>query len=389
MLNYRLISILLIIFIDIVGFGFVLPLLPFYAINFKANATVIGLLFASYSLAQTVAVPIFGKLSDIYGRKFALILSTIGDCIGFLLFGLAINIYMLFAGRIISGLTGSNLAVAQAYISDITDEEYRTKAFGMIGAAFGFGFIVGPALGGALSTFGISTPAFAAAILSFLNLISIYLFLPETLNKQCKTESEREKEAFFGIKIIMNDRKLKALFLIDIVFGFAFIIFQATFSLFSQYRFGLGPQAIGYIFAYIGALVIFVQGYLVGKLNSIFHERILIFAATIIMALSLLGWAFSFNIVTLLLILIPLSISGGIYDVITSSMISKSVDRKNAGVVLGLSSSFETLSRVIAPILGGFLFQFWGTSAPGIFGTILTVSIIIFITKARWVTECK
>jgi len=387
--NKRIIPILIVIFVDIVGFGFILPLLPFYAEIFGASATTIGFLFASYALAQFLAVPIFGKISDTYGRKLALMISTVGDFIGFLMFGLANSIFMLFAGRIISGMTGSNYAVAQAYISDVTKEEERSKSFGLLGATFGLGFIVGPFLGGVLSIWGIATPALVAAGVSFLNLIAIYLFLPESLNKRTKTLTEKSISIIPDIRPILQSRKLTALFSIDAVFGFAFIIFQATFSLYSQYRFGLSAQAIGYMFAYIGVLIVFVQGYLVGKLLNIFPERSLVLASTVLMSFSLMGWALTQNIFMLLLILIPLSLSGGIYEIVISSIISKSIDKDKVGEMLGISSSLDTFSRIIAPILGGFLFQFFGTSAPGIFATLLTLGILIFIIKVRWVTECK
>ncbi|EKE03917.1 MAG: major facilitator transporter [uncultured bacterium] len=389
MFNKRIIPILIVIFVDIVGFGFILPLLPFYAEIFGASATTIGFLFASYALAQFLAVPIFGKISDTYGRKLALMISTVGDFIGFLMFGLANSIFMLFAGRIISGMTGSNYAVAQAYISDVTKEEERSKSFGLLGATFGLGFIVGPFLGGVLSIWGIATPALVAAGVSFLNLIAIYLFLPESLNKRTKTLTEKSISIIPDIRPILQSRKLTALFSIDAVFGFAFIIFQATFSLYSQYRFGLSAQAIGYMFAYIGVLIVFVQGYLVGKLLNIFPERSLVLASTVLMSFSLMGWALTQNIFMLLLILIPLSLSGGIYEIVISSIISKSIDKDKVGEMLGISSSLDTFSRIIAPILGGFLFQFFGTSAPGIFATLLTLGILIFIIKVRWVTECK
>ncbi|OGI01547.1 MAG: hypothetical protein A2104_07265 [Candidatus Melainabacteria bacterium GWF2_32_7] len=388
MFNKRIIPILIVIFVDIVGFGFILPLLPFYAKIFGANATTIGFLFASYSFAQFLAVPIFGKISDIYGRKFALIISTIGDFIGFLMFGLASSIFMLFVGRMISGLTGSNYAVAQAYISDVTSEEERSKSFGLLGATFGLGFVIGPFLGGVLSIWGISTPALVAAGISFFNLIAIYLFLPESLKKETNTIESRIS-LIPDMRPILQSRKLIALFSIDAIFGFAFIIFQATFSLYSQYRFGLSAQMIGYMFAYIGILIVLVQGYLVGQLLEVFQERPLIFASTVLMTLSLLGWAFTQNIIMLLLILIPLSLAGGIYEIIISSLLSKSVEKNKVGEILGISSSIDTLARIIAPVLGGFLFQFFGTSAPGIFAAILTLGILTFIIKVRWVTECK
>lgn len=383
MSDKRLTLIFLIIFIDIVGFGFIMPLLPYYAKAFGANATVIGLLLASYSFVQFFAVPVLGRLSDRYGRKPVLLISTIGDCIGFLLLGLAGSIYILFLGRIISGLTGSNISVAQAYISDVTEESARAKGFGLIGAAFGLGFIVGPALGGILSIFGFAVPALTAALVSFLNLIAIYLYLPESLSKKSRACFEKKTGVIQTIRKIRQSTKLSALFAVDISFGYAFIIFQSTFALYAQYRFNLSSQYIGYIFAYIGFLIVLMQGYIVGKLASRFSDIKLIFSAVIIMTFSLLGWAYANSLIVLLLILIPLSLSGGIYDIIITSMLSKSVNKRNVGEILGFSASMEILTRAIAPTFGGIILQYLGTSAPGIFGTVITIGLAFFIVKYR------
>ena len=177
----RLFTIFIIVFVDLLGFSLILPLLPYYAETFGANATVTGFLVASYALAQLLGAPLLGRLSDRIGRRPVLLVSIFGTFLGFMLLGAARSLWMLFAARIIDGLTGGNISVAQAYITDVTDDKNRAKALGMIGAAFGLGFIIGPAVGGLLSTFGYAIPAFAAAALSFANLASVYLFLPESL----------------------------------------------------------------------------------------------------------------------------------------------------------------------------------------------------------------
>src|SRR5437763_1346785 len=171
------------VFIDLVGFGIVIPVLPFYAESTSFNATprTIGLLFASYSIMQQIFSPILGRLSDKYGRRPMLLLSIIGTGIGFLVLGFATTIFMLFAGRILDGITGGNISTAQAYIADITTKENRAKGMGMIGAAFGLGFIFGPAIGGILSRWGIHVPFFFAASLCFANALLLYFRLPETI----------------------------------------------------------------------------------------------------------------------------------------------------------------------------------------------------------------
>src|SRR5512137_2435036 len=186
--NKRLFSIILVVFIDLLGFSLILPLLPYYAKTFNASQTVTGILIASYAAMQLIGAPILGRLSDRFGRRPILLLSVFGTFAGFLLLGFANALWMLFASRILDGLTGGNLSVAQAYISDVTDEKNRSKGLGLIGAAFGLGFIIGPAVGGLLSTWGYAVPALAAAGLSGLNLIAVFTWLPESLNEARRAE---------------------------------------------------------------------------------------------------------------------------------------------------------------------------------------------------------
>lgn len=185
----RLTTIFVIVFVDLLGFSLILPLLPFYARTFGASDFVIGLLVASYAAAQLIGAPILGRLSDRFGRRPILLVSIAGTFIGFLLLGFAQSLWMLFASRILDGLTGGNITVAQAYIADVSDEKNRAKSFGIIGAAFGLGFIVGPALGGALSAGDrYALPAFAAAALAFINIILVTLWLPELLTPARRAE---------------------------------------------------------------------------------------------------------------------------------------------------------------------------------------------------------
>src|SRR5512140_3461880 len=191
--NKRLFSIILVVFIDLLGFSLILPLLPYYAETFKTSETVTGVLIASYALMQLIGAPILGRLSDRFGRRPILLLSVCGTFLGFLLLGFANALWMLFASRILDGLTGGNLSVAQAYISDVTDAKNRARGLGMIGAAFGLGFIIGPAAGGLLSQWGYHVPAFAAAGLSFVNLILIYFWLTESLPAEKRTADGQQR----------------------------------------------------------------------------------------------------------------------------------------------------------------------------------------------------
>ena len=186
--NRSLLAIFLVVFIDLLGFGVVLPLLPYYADRFGANAAVTGLLVASYAAAQFIATPILGRLSDRFGRRPILMLSIAGNVLGFGLLALANNLWLLFAARILAGLTGGNISVAQAYITDVTAPKDRARGLGMIGAAFGLGFIIGPVTGGLLNEVSPAAPALAAAGLSLLNLLMVGLWLPESLTADRRAE---------------------------------------------------------------------------------------------------------------------------------------------------------------------------------------------------------
>src|SRR5512140_1011655 len=191
--NKRLFSIILVVFIDLLGFSLILPLLPYYAETFKTSETVTGVLIASYALMQLIGAPILGRLSDRFGRRPILLLSVCGTFLGFLLLGFANALWMLFASGILDGLTGGNLSVAQAYISDVTDEKDRSKGLGLIGAAFGLGFIIGPVTGGWLSQWGYAVPAFVAAGLSLANLALIYFWLPESLTVEKRASIDEKR----------------------------------------------------------------------------------------------------------------------------------------------------------------------------------------------------
>ncbi len=182
--NKMLFSVILVVFIDLLGFSLILPLLPYYAKTFGANGFVTGVLVSSYAAMQLLGAPVLGRLSDRFGRRPVLLLSIFGTFIGFLLLGFATTLWMLFASRLIDGITGGNISVAQAYISDVTGPKDRAKGLGLIGAAFGLGFIIGPVTGGVLSQWGYSIPAFVAAGLAFINLLLVFFWLPESLTPE-------------------------------------------------------------------------------------------------------------------------------------------------------------------------------------------------------------
>ncbi len=395
MKNSRLLPVFLVVFVDLLGFGLILPLLPYYADAYGATPLVVGLLTASYAAAQLLGAPLLGRLSDRFGRRPILLISIFGTFVGFLLLGVAepfgvrlanwvglaasanaCIIATLFISRVTDGLTGGNISVAQAYITDVTTEKNRAQGLGMIGAAFGLGFIIGPATGGVLSTWGYSVPAFAAAGLALINLVAVYFMLPESLTSEKRAEmaareAERPSFSLNALWQALNRSRVGPLLHIRFFFGLAFSTFQTIFALYAQYRLGLDARATGFILTYVGMLSVIVQGFAVGRLNQRFKENQLILASSLIMAASLLAWAFTPNVVTLLIVMAPLAFAGGTLNTILNSALTKVVYPEEVGGTLGLSTSLESLTRVIAPSLGGFLLGQVGTWSPGLLAALI------------------
>ncbi len=398
MKNSRLLTIFLIVFIDLLGFSLILPLLPYYAESFGATPLIVGLLVASYAAAQLVGAPLLGRLSDRIGRRPVLLLSVAGTLVGFLLLGLAeplgrmlaglvssqspnvVILAVLFVSRVLDGLTGGNLTVAQAYITDVTDEANRAKSLGLVGAAFGLGFILGPAAGGVLSQWGYDIPAFAAALISSLNLMAIFFFLPESLTSERRENLATHQRPPFTLKALLTvlNRPIVGPFLhVRLFYGLAFATFQSIFSLYAQ-AIGLSAQTTGFVLAYVGVLSVITQAGLIGPLTRRFRETWLIISSLWIMGISLLTWAFTSQLWVLLIVILPLSLSGGVLNTVMQSSITKSVDRDEIGGILGITTSIDALTRVIAPSVGGFLLGYFGKWAPGVFTAFLMAWSVSF-----------
>ncbi|MGB2964366.1 MAG: MFS transporter [Anaerolineales bacterium] len=397
----RLFNIFIIVFIDLLGFGLILPLLPFYADQYGATPVVVGLLTAIYAATQLFGAPLLGRLSDRFGRRPILLISIFGTFLGFLLFGVSepageiiasllgspvpkMILAILFFSRALDGFTGGNISVAQAYITDVTSEENRARGLGLIGAAFGLGFIIGPAAGGFLSGYGLHVPAFVAAGLSAINLLMVAIWLPESLTEEERAAIAEREVPRISLKALwqaLNKPEVGPILSISFWYGLAFALFTTMFSLFAQYRLGLDARQTGYVLAYVGILIALVQGVGVGVITKRFPEKWIILISTGILSLALAAWAFTPSLILLLIFLIPLALPSGILNTVLRSALTKVVSKDEVGGTLGLSASLESLTRVIAPSLGGFLIGTLGTWAPGVMGSLIMAGVLLFAWK--------
>ena len=376
------------IFLDLVGFGIVIPVLPLYAERFGASPLTIGLLLAIYSAMQCLCAPLLGRLSDRVGRRPVLLLSVIGTAAGFLLMGAANSLWLLFVARVIDGITGGNISTAQAYIADITPREHRSRGMGLIGAAFGLGFIFGPAIGGLLSHISLAAPFFFAAFLAAANAAAIYWFLPESLPAERHPveggafpgPSPRNRSAISGGHQASEHPSLSAMFqqarrrplgVILLAYFFttvSFSLLTATYALFTERRLGYTAAQTGYIFAGQGLLGAIIQGGLLGWLVKAFGDKKLVIAGTAALAASLFLLPRSTTTAFLLWVTTGVAIGHSLALAPLNGLASKSVDEASQGRVLGMMQSAASLARIAGPVLGGWLLNYDVLRLAGAFG---------------------
>jgi MFS transporter, DHA1 family, tetracycline resistance protein len=359
----RLPLLFLTVFVDLVGFGIILPLLPFYATRFGASALVIGLLVTSYSVAQFFMAPLWGRLSDRFGRRPILLLGLVGSAVSYLVFAWAGSVAMLFLSRVLAGVGGSTVPVAEAYIADVTPAERRAGNMGLIGAAFGLGFTVGPALGGILSTLSWQAPGYAAAALCFGNALLAFVFLPESrpgtgARAALAGASRRRRPPGFpftlsGLRTSLGNPGLRRVLLLYFLITAAFAVIQPTLSLLGADRFGLGQERVGYLFAYLGLLSAVMQGGLVRHLVPRFGEVRLVRLSIVPFAggLALMGVATTLPALLLALGLLAVGYGGALPSVI--SLVSRVAPADLQGGVLGVGQSVGSLARIVAPAAAG------------------------------------
>ena len=349
------------VFIDLVGFGIVIPALPYYVETeaFRATPFEIGLLFASYSLMQFIFSPLLGSLSDKYGRRPILFFSILGSAAGYLLIGFAFALWMVFVGRIVSGITGGNISTAQAYIADVTTKENRAKGMGLFGAMFGLGFMFGPAIGGILSRYGIHVPFLFAAILSLVNAILVYFILPESVKFNSSAAIKPRKNRLVELFESLRDTQFATLNDVYFFLVTEFSIMTYAFVLFTIFRFNYTAEQNGYIFFFIGVLAVIFQGGLFNTLVNKFGENALMVAGCLLMAASLFVVPYITpdfgGLIALLFTITVLTVGNSMASPAITSLASKVSHDDEQGKALGVLQSGASLARAIGPAVGGVL----------------------------------
>lgn len=378
----------LIVFIDLVGFGIVIPFLPLYAEEYGPSPMVFGLLMASFSMMQFLFAPILGRLSDRYGRRPVLLVSLVGSVLGYLLFAFAGSIAMLFLSRIIDGISGGNISTAQAVISDITDERDRAKGMGLIGAAFGLGFICGPGIGGLLADVAAWLPGVAAATTSAIAFVLVLVRLPETLGPATRTSARARR---FGLKSLADalSHPLVGLCLVMIfLIIFAFANFETTFAQFGRLRFQLSTSQIGWLFVYAGVLGAVIQGGVAGALARRFGEGRLVAVGTFVSFLALGFLPYISQPGWMLASLALLAAGHGLAAPSLSALTSKLVARDEVGGVMGVYQSLSSLGRILGPFWGELVYGSLGFEWPYRTGSVFMlaasgVGVVLLIRLQR------
>ncbi|HVN15811.1 MAG TPA: MFS transporter [Anaerolineales bacterium] len=413
----RILPVLAIVLVDLLGLSIIVPLLALYAARYGANAFIIGLLGATYPLMQFIGAPILGRLSDRFGRKPILVISQLGTLAGFILLGFANALWLLFLSRIIDGLSGANLSTAQTVMADLTTEKTRTQGLGLIGAAFGVGFILGPiiAFSVLLATGGsYQAVAFAAAFFSLLSIILTFTLLKETLPAEQRGHGLNQKAGLsFGAMRESLTRPVIGLLLV-LMFAqqLAFGGYEQLFSLFALNRLGMDATSTAGLFVLAGLFIVVVQAGLIGRWSKQKGDRWLVMLGLSTLALGLVLTSFTpqipvpwydqakvqaglrgdalsqaaqtiqvqlpdqskkgwFGIVWILIASFPAALGGGVLHPAINSLITQSADRKETGSILGISAAFYSAANAAAPLFYGSLFQWFGPPVPFLLGGIL------------------
>jgi DHA1 family tetracycline resistance protein-like MFS transporter len=370
--------IFLTVFIDLLGFGILIPILPTFATKeLHVNETAIGIAIALYSFVQFFFNSFFGELSDKHGRKPIIVICLLLNALGYIIFAFTKTYFVLIISRIIGGIGGSSIGVAQAYIADITTKENRSKGMGMIGAAFGLGFVFGPLMGGLLSKFGYEVTGFASAGFSFLAFLVTIFFLPESnISRDGVLISKRKLFDIASMRNVFRKKDQGLLIIMFFVLTFSGANIYATFALLGNEIYHFTDLQNGYLYGIMGISAAIVQGGLIRVVIKYFKETKLVAIGSLLMmaGLGLMPYGGSFS--GLAIIIIIMSIGTGFLQPTLLSLISEVTLDTEQGTILGINQSFSAFARVLGPLWGGFAFQFLGYPFPFLTGAFFTLFIV-------------
>jgi multidrug resistance protein len=352
------------VFIHLIGFGIIIPLLPYYAETYGARALVVGLLTTSFSFCQFLFAPVWGRLSDRIGRRPVLIGSLVVTGLSYLVYAAATSLTLLFVSRMIAGIAGATLSTAQAYVADTTTPENRTKGMGLIGAAFGMGFIFGPALGGILSRWGFAAPAYASAALALGAAAFAWFRLRESLPPEVRAEAAARRRSRATMRDAFSRPVVGTVLGLFFTATICFAGMEAILALFAQRYFGWGPHQIGYLFAYVGVIAAVMQMGIVGKLVRRFGERTLVRAGLLLMGAAFLGAGMAPPLMLFVVAMGLIAVASGMLTPSLSGLISLATPADEQGGILGIYQSLGSLARAAGPFFGGLVFDVVSPGAP-------------------------
>lgn len=388
-----LLIIFITVFIDLMGFGILIPLLPSFASDqLKISDFGIGVIVACYSLVQFIFNPILGSMSDRYGRRPIIVTTLLFTIASYVLFSFSNSFILLLISRVLGGLGGSNIAVAQAYIADITEKHERAKGMGIIGAAFGLGFVFGPLIGGLLSDYYIA--GLTSAGFSFVAFIFAFLFLKESLHDRDSAKKINYKLFDFrAVKNVLKQRDLGIMIILFFAATFSFANTYGIFALLGFKEYNFTNAQIGYLYAILGIVSAIIQGAVIKPVSRKYTEKEIIIGGTFLLIFGLGLIPYGHNFLGLSIIVSVLSIGSGLLNPTLLSMISKLSPENEQGTILGINQSLSALARVLGPLWGGFTFEFLGHQYPFLTGAFIMLIIFLFsifiLSKNKYLSAHK
>ena len=376
-------ALFLVVFSNLLGFGIIIPLLPYYAEHFGANPNEVTLLMASYSLMQLIFSPILGRISDIYGRKKILVLCLIGSAISYFLLYFATNFALVLFARSVAGLFGSTTAIANAYVTETTSSMNRSKGVGLIGAAFGLGLVFGPVIGGYfgggdINNIDYKTPFFFASLVAIISCILAYFILIEPKKRNKQFISINFLDSFKDLIDLFKIPALLFLIILSFLITFSFAGFETTFALWTERAMNWASRQTGYAFTFTALLVAIIQGVFIGKLTKKFGELKLLITSCFLMLVGLFFITLSAqNLFYLTIALGILGISVGLGNPSLNSLLSKNLSKGIIGASFGVVQSVGSLARILSPLAMGNLFYFFGKNSPYNAGAFLMFILLL------------